>query len=502
MVKIIGSKFWQQVMAVAVFVFAFLSYNYNLFNVTSDEWFYNNQSDSEQLVLDGLLHSIEYAEVPMLGRYSRPSVENQQQLARDLYNKGETSGEFQRYKSQYGLQLKALAALNSLGLGGLHTFYSIVAALMSLVVAAMFILVRTAFSSPLALVFASGYIFSPWIVVFARNLYWVPFTWFLPMLTTMALSANAYRNVRLSCLMFGALFSAYLLKLLCGYEYLTTIFLASCAPSIYFGVNTHCTSKEIVGQFLINVAALLFAFSSALLIHAHSIKNGDESGLSHIALTAKKRMYDDKPLETAKAVCAGDAECEKVMAESLLSNPIKVTAKYFLFPDFIPWASAYQVKKENKNKFKTHFQGGFTISQVATLGQKLGLYGIIDVGLYGALKALSFLGFVFLTCMTAIFFRRFDLGAKCALAVSLLAPLSWFLAAKGHSYIHYHINYVLWYVPFVPFCMLAMASIKSNEFRRALRVPVWRPVVFGRNHRDVKARAPRSDAEAGDAKRN
>jgi len=33
-------------------------------------------------------------------------------------------------------------------------------------------------------------------------------------------------------------------------------------------------------------------------------------------------------------------------------------------------------------------------------------------------------------------------------AFSALAPLSWFVLAKGHSYIHRHMNYVLWHMPF------------------------------------------------------
>ena len=31
---------------------------------------------------------------------------------------------------------------------------------------------------------------------------------------------------------------------------------------------------------------------------------------------------------------------------------------------------------------------------------------------------------------------------------SILAPLSWFVIFKGHSYIHTHMNYITWHMPF------------------------------------------------------
>ena len=37
--------------------------------------------------------------------------------------------------------------------------------------------------------------------------------------------------------------------------------------------------------------------------------------------------------------------------------------------------------------------------------------------------------------------------------VGLVATLSWLVLAKSHSYIHTHINFVLWYFGFVQICM-------------------------------------------------
>ena len=32
--------------------------------------------------------------------------------------------------------------------------------------------------------------------------------------------------------------------------------------------------------------------------------------------------------------------------------------------------------------------------------------------------------------------------------VSIIAPLSWFILFKSHSYIHTHMNFIVWYMPF------------------------------------------------------
>jgi hypothetical protein len=50
-------------------------------------------------------------------------------------------------------------------------------------------------------------------------------------------------------------------------------------------------------------------------------------------------------------------------------------------------------------------------------------------------------------------FRRDSLSAL-ALGGFFVGSANWFFAAKGHSYIHYQLNYVLWYLLFVPVAVL------------------------------------------------
>jgi len=47
----------------------------------------------------------------------------------------------------------------------------------------------------------------------------------------------------------------------------------------------------------------------------------------------------------------------------------------------------------------------------------------------------------------------------------LLTSISWFYLAKSHSYIHHHMNYVMWYFGFVQICLYIIADKICECFR-------------------------------------
>jgi hypothetical protein len=48
---------------------------------------------------------------------------------------------------------------------------------------------------------------------------------------------------------------------------------------------------------------------------------------------------------------------------------------------------------------------------------------------------------------------------------SLLAPLSWFVLFKAHSYIHTQINFILWQMPFTIFGFAFCGLVFGNFFQ-------------------------------------
>jgi len=51
---------------------------------------------------------------------------------------------------------------------------------------------------------------------------------------------------------------------------------------------------------------------------------------------------------------------------------------------------------------------------------------------------------------------------------SILAPLSWFVLAKGHSFIHTHLNHILWYIPFLLLGFAYVGFVFELLFRRCM----------------------------------
>jgi hypothetical protein len=442
------SSRWSIAGALGVAVVAFLSFDLNAFRVVPASWFASHQVDSEQLVLDGVLHALQTGGAHQLGRYSRPQLEAQYVVARDLYAQRDTAGTFERYASQFGLQGRLFGSLADRGFGRLWELHAVAAALLSLVVAGLYWAVRRDFGTAAALGFSAALILSPWMVVFARNLYWFPATWFLPTLIAMYFAPRIYTERSSRVWMLALIFSAYLLKLLCGYEYVTTIAIATCVPLIYHGARLGSGSWRILGGMAANGVALVAAFGLALALHAHSLSKEGGSGWAHVVLVAKKRVASDQPEETARQVCDGDPKCERQIAESLTINPVIVTARYFAFRDFVPWLGTYDLDEEQKEASRSLIAAP-SLKQAGLVLQTLGTTTAAAM----ILNALLFMVFVL---WLALALRTSGRPLQLALGCAFLAPLSWFVLAKGHSYSHYHLNYVLWYLPFIPYGVLVI----------------------------------------------
>jgi hypothetical protein len=103
---------------------------------------------------------------------------------------------FDGYKSQYGLQgvvfsyiYRHIAFFETVG-----ALQFLNAALFAVVLVLLCREYKITFENHFGLVFLISMLGSPWIVSFARNLYWVPFLWFLPALIVMWLYRSKLSN--------------------------------------------------------------------------------------------------------------------------------------------------------------------------------------------------------------------------------------------------------------------------------------------------------------------
>jgi hypothetical protein len=447
--------------ALLMLLAAFLSYNYNFFLVTNDQLFTAHQLDSEQLVLDGILHKSSDDGLLRLGTYPRPEIENSIDISRQLYEEQLISGEFKEYKSQFGLQLHFFYFISQAINRNVNFLQSIPAFLMSLIVMLFFIVIEREFSLRHALFFCLPLIFSPWVVIFARNLYWVEATWFLPTVITLYFGRRSLASAKGTVIMTAILFVSFLIKCLCGYEYLTTIGLSACVPLVYYAAQTRIGIKRTLVQLMICCAALSFAFSIALIMHSFSLNSTSKNPLNEIILTAKIRLSGQDPVELAKEFSKDAADQEESQLEfidkyskSLTCNRFMVAARYFVMPHAVPWIDRIRLNDADQivvDEFRDNPSLGEIRSSISRISSPVSVF----------LLTSSRTVFLFFNLLVLrIILKRKDF-LSLAVAFSILAPLSWFIIAKGHSYIHDHMNFVLWYLPYISFGMMLLVSSKS-----------------------------------------
>ncbi len=250
---------------------------------------------------------------------------------------------------------------------------------------------------------------SPWIVNFANKLYWVEFTWFLPALAGAYAVNHMDKRARCALLMFLAV----LVRSLCGYEYVSTVMLSGV---VFLLVEWLAGEKgkrraAFFSLLAIGLAALL-GFFAALALHGLAMGGGNlAEGLSRIVReVALKRTW------------GGSADFEARLAASLDASPLTVVLYYFHFSTPV-------------------------------------LTGLIGGKLFPLLCAAPLVTF-------AVQAKGGRVNARevAFYALTLLSTLSWYLLAKGHSYDHTHLNFVLWYFGFVQSCVYIPARALLHRF--------------------------------------
>lgn len=308
---------------------------------------------------------------------------------------GAKKGIFTPYTSQFGMQGQFFSFIyNEMGINNIDLLKLLSIFLLSSTLSFLCLLVKKEYNLIFGTIFYLVFILSPWMAAFAGNLYWVPFTWFLPALFSLLL----LKNIKQYYFYLPLIFLSVFIKSLCGYEYLSTILIFTISFWIIeFVLNTRKQRKKIF--LFANIIGFLcfLGFFLALLLHANLRNNDTISGLKSIwSQDVLRRTYT-----------TNSAFFDTVYKDSLSATPSEVVIKYFLWNTPI-------------------------------------IYGISG-------KLFSIIFFLSLSILIFNLFKnKKNIKRDWILfIVTFLCPLSWFVLAKAHSYIHTHINFVLWYFGFI-----------------------------------------------------
>lgn len=404
----IEEKFTTTHWAIATFVLLFAVFRFNALHTINKKWYRSFQLDSDKLIIDALIIN-EFN--PGQSFLKKIKTQNHKIKEKDLLAlvdvKSIESIEYENYYSQFGLGKFLLLPVWKLSLAlksdsndryvfaheNIKTFMSLVNAL---VFTLFFLWILREFGARSYVVFLPlALIFSEWILVFGRSPYWQIWSWYLPMLISFFILQNQGSKKKY-IVGFTAYFLAVFIKCLMGYEFLSTILIASTMPFFYY----YFLGREV--KFVKNISLLILlsvsAFLAALFIHYNALLSVGVSGMDEIINLIAKRS----------SLVSGEVSQEYL--NSLNASVFEVL-----------WT--YLTKKI------------YELPLLLYVGLIIG-FRLKKNKLSGPQKVIAL--------------------SKTTL-IMLLAPLSWFILMKGHSYIHTFINFALWYLPvnFLVFVLLA-----------------------------------------------
>ncbi len=394
---------WIRIVSISVLIFLsiymFFSFYNNTWKTVNEFWFSTWQYDSESIVIDRLNQSKEYgifSNVGLLGGKDRDLVYYQQIGLQGIgFSIVDKLGEI--LKPNSGILIKLFYITNSI--------------LLTILFIIILLWVKKEFN---LLAFIFGYVCilnSGWIIVSARNLYWVTWTFLLPFVCVLLILKYEEKHKKIkNGLLFSLVYLSILIRSGCGYEFISSIMIVTELPIIYYALKNKWSLNEYIKKSLIVGISSISGFISALILNIVQVTIYNQS---------LKETIDNLKYIISKRTGAFNVEFSEAIQDSLNANVFDV--------------------------IKTYIYSGEPV---------LGEWNIsIIIPIFLFFISLSFISSKYSSYIEKN--RKKLIAFSCILIVGFTAPISWFILAKAHSYVHTHINYLLWSMPFVilGFCL-------------------------------------------------
>lgn len=423
-----------------LFVLLTLSFLRNQWGVVESSWFYKHQIYAESLVVgrlvkterDGLFSS------GMLPGWIGPvpTTKEVKFWQYEVYQYGLPFETYEPYRSNPSFHIAAFVLLDAISpfskernMPIFHLINSALLACALLVLVAL--LARETGALAGSLVFLSV-LLSPWITVFSWNCWWVLWTFFIPFFVCWWLvRAGVPTMKRVAIWIF---FAALFKSVTSGYEYVSTAYGMMLVPMIYFAVKDGwgwaVSMRRILAAAGVSIVATLM--SMVILVVQNAAESGSlRTGVEHILQTVARRAYGSS---TAHYTNFPTLKAQK-MIESLEASTWETLVPYF-------GDAAYDLENMLGAGFswtKTPFGAIVLLALVLT----------IVTTLWGRLRA-----------------DRRALGIAAAVWWSFVSSISWFVLFKAHSHVHYHINYIVWHLPFVMIVFAQLGYVLRQSSKR------------------------------------
>ena len=318
-----------------------------------------------------------------------------------------------------------------------HGVASLLTALVLMAIIAWFSVEFGLFAGLTVLVFA---LLSQWLTVFARTLWWSTWAFYLPMAMLMLYFQCTPKNRHEHYFKLGGIvFISVLIKTIFnGYEYITTTLIMMIVPLVYYSVLDKVSLASLFNGLSKTAisAGLAIAVSVCILsFQVASVSGNFSDGFHYLIWSLQKRTH----------VTSTD-QFPVAMIESLQAPTLPVVLSYL--------------------------QGGFCGFDSAVFNSS----SVAPHSRYYVSYARLILFFAVMTLILYLSAKRVPgkTNGRNLIALiisswfSILAPLSWFIIFKSHSFAHIHLNFIVWQMPFTFFGAAITGLAIKNSFSRLL----------------------------------
>jgi len=265
-------------------------------------------------------------------------------------------------------------------------------------------------------------IISPWITLFGRNLYWILSSFYFPFIVMLILLYKESKNkteLTLNKLFLISLGTVFVKLFFSGFELITTALVMFAIPLFYYMFLNEWKIKFFFRRFIVIVVGAISSIIVYAIIFAYqlsTIKGSFLSGIDHMLYSFFKRTN-------------GNSEnFPEAFKDSLEANVLDVIKPYL-----------------NSTILKL----GYLKVNFLSLFIVLIIFSVLVFGLKDISKSLSAHKKKYFTLVLITW-------------ISILAPLSWLVIFKAHSYIHLAYNAITWYMPFCLFGFVLIGSAGSD----------------------------------------
>ena len=418
-------------LSIGLLFFGFFS---NVWRVAEQQWFDTHQRDTESLIIGRMVKSRQDGIFSVGGLTGAGITTNIQQKwitsnqidnQYSAYLNKHSFDKFSPYMSQTGGQGIIFSLLDrriplspQIKLG---SFYVLTALLSAIALTAIIGWFYEEFGGWVAIFVVGSAVLSQWLTVFGKNLWWSLWAFYLPMIVVMYLLKRHRIPSNRQFIRFGILIfiSVSVKCFINGFEYITTTLVMMVTPCIYYAILDKWSRHQYLKWTLAAVGGSSVAIFFSLIMLCFQIgaaKSGFMDGVEHVIWSFGKRTY------------AEPRDYPEVYAASLQAGTVGVVITYVngVFFDFNNYFSI-------TNAFVSDFLLKIRYAYLIVL------FMLMSVLLFLRSRKM----------MTDR--QRHYIALIWTTWFSMLAPLSWYIIFKAHSYIHTHMSFLLWQMPFTFF---------------------------------------------------